>query len=42
VLFDGNTIWFRRVEYDVEVTIRKIYAVPGLENFFGDRLREGR
>ena len=42
VLFDGDTIWFRRVEYDVEATIRKIYAVPALDNFFGDRLREGR
>jgi diadenosine tetraphosphatase ApaH/serine/threonine PP2A family protein phosphatase len=42
VLFDGDTIWFRRVEYDVEATIRKIYAVPALDNFFGNRLREGR
>jgi diadenosine tetraphosphatase ApaH/serine/threonine PP2A family protein phosphatase len=42
VLFDRDTIWFRRVEYDVEATIRKIYAVPELENFFGDRLRGGR
>ena len=29
-------------EYDVETTIRKIYAVQDLENFLGDRLREGR
>jgi diadenosine tetraphosphatase ApaH/serine/threonine PP2A family protein phosphatase len=42
VLFDDDTIWFRRVEYDVEATIRKIYAVPMLANFLGDRLREGR
>jgi diadenosine tetraphosphatase ApaH/serine/threonine PP2A family protein phosphatase len=41
-LFDGERIWFQRVEYDVEATIRKIYAVPELENFLGDRLREGR
>jgi diadenosine tetraphosphatase ApaH/serine/threonine PP2A family protein phosphatase len=42
VLFDGSRIWFRRVAYDVETTIRKIYAVPELENFLGDRLRDGR
>lgn len=42
VLFDGETIRYRRVEYDIEKTIRKIYAVPELENFLGDRLRDGR
>lgn len=41
-LFDGDRIWFRRVEYDVEATIRKIYAVPELADFLGDRLRAGR
>lgn len=41
-LFDGERIWFRRVEYDLETTIRKIYAVPELINFIGDRLRDGR
>lgn len=33
---------FRRVEYDFESTIAKIYAVPELDNFLGDRLRDGR
>lgn len=42
VLFDGETIRYRRVEYDFEVTIRKIYDIPDLDNFLGDRLREGR
>ncbi len=42
VLLDGETIRFRRVEYDVESTVKKIYAVPDLENVLGDRLREGR
>jgi diadenosine tetraphosphatase ApaH/serine/threonine PP2A family protein phosphatase len=41
-LFDGKRIWLRRVEYDLETTIRKIYAVPELADFLGDRLREGR
>jgi diadenosine tetraphosphatase ApaH/serine/threonine PP2A family protein phosphatase len=42
VLFDGETIQYRRLEYDIETTIKKIYAVPDLENFLGDRLRDGR
>lgn len=42
ITLDNDTIRFRRVEYDVEATIRKIYDVPDLENFLGDRLREGR
>jgi predicted phosphodiesterase len=42
VVLDGETIKFRRVEYDVEKTIKKIYDIPELENFLGDRLREGR
>ncbi len=37
-----DTITFRRVEYDVEKTVKKIYDIPDLENFLGDRLREGR
>jgi diadenosine tetraphosphatase ApaH/serine/threonine PP2A family protein phosphatase len=41
-LFDAERIWLRRVGYDVEATVRKIYAVPELENILGDRLREGR
>ena len=37
VLYDGETIRYRRVEYDFEVTIRKIYDIPDLDNFLGDR-----
>jgi diadenosine tetraphosphatase ApaH/serine/threonine PP2A family protein phosphatase len=33
---------FRRVEYPFEETIAKIYAIPELDNFLGDRLRDGR
>jgi diadenosine tetraphosphatase ApaH/serine/threonine PP2A family protein phosphatase len=36
------TIRYRRVEYDIETTIKKVYAVPELDNFLGDRLRDGR
>lgn len=42
VLLDGDTIRYRRVEYDIETTIKKIYAIADLENFLGDRLRDGR
>jgi predicted phosphodiesterase len=39
---DGWDVAFHRVEYDVDVTVAKIYANPELDNFLGDRLREGR
>lgn len=42
VVLEGDEVHFRRVEYDFEATIAKIYAIPDLENFLGDRLREGR
>jgi diadenosine tetraphosphatase ApaH/serine/threonine PP2A family protein phosphatase len=42
VSFDGERVWFHRVRYDVETTIRKIRAVPELDDFLGDRLRKGR
>lgn len=42
IMLTDDTIKYRRVEYDVEATIKKIYAIPDLENFLGDRLREGR
>ena len=35
-------ITYRRVPYDFEKTIQKIYAIPELEPFLGDRLRQGR
>jgi diadenosine tetraphosphatase ApaH/serine/threonine PP2A family protein phosphatase len=41
-LFEGETVSFRRVEYDVEATVRKIHAAEGLDAMLGDRLREGR
>ena len=33
---------FHRVEYDVEHTANKVYAVTQLDNMLGDRLRSGR
>lgn len=40
--FDGDTIVWRRVEYDYGVTAAKIYEIPALDKFLADRLREGR
>lgn len=42
ILLDSDTIRYRRVEYDIDTTVKKIYAIPDLENFLGDRLRDGR
>ena len=42
VILEDNNIEFRRVEYPFDQTAQKIYAVPELDNFLGDRLREGR
>ena len=42
IMLDGDTIRYRRVENDIDSTIQKIYNVPDLENFLGDRLRDGR
>jgi diadenosine tetraphosphatase ApaH/serine/threonine PP2A family protein phosphatase len=42
VSFDGTTIRFHRVEYDVEDTVKRIYSTPGLPNYLADRLRVGR
>jgi len=41
-LFDGSTVRWVKLTYDFETTIRKIYAIPELDNSLGDRLREGR
>ncbi len=41
VILEEDRIRFRRVEYPVEKTIEKIYAIPELDNSLGDRLRLG-
>jgi len=42
VLVEDGVIHFRRVSYDIGTTRRKIHENPNLDNFLGDRLREGR
>ncbi len=38
----GTTVTFCRVPYDFEKTAEKIYQIPELDNFLGDRLRDGK
>ncbi len=42
VLLDGDTIRFRRIEYDVDTTVQKIRQAKGLDEYLAHRLREGR
>jgi predicted phosphodiesterase len=42
VVLEDDLVTFRRVEYPLEETIKKIYAIAELDNFLGDRLKEGR
>ena len=42
VVLEDELVRFRRVEYAWEKTIAKIYDIPDLDNFLGDRLRNGR
>ena len=42
VVMDDESVTFRRVEYDIERTVREIEAEAELDDFLGYRLREGR
>ncbi|MEW4489710.1 metallophosphoesterase family protein [Thalassoglobus sp. JC818] len=42
VVIEDRTVHFCRTGYDFEKTIAKIYPIPDLDNFLGDRLRDGR
>jgi predicted phosphodiesterase len=42
VILDDHSVNFQRVEYDYEQTAQKIYDIPELDRFLGDRLRDGR
>jgi predicted phosphodiesterase len=41
VVVENDVVTYRRVEYPIDVTVEKIYAIPELDNFLGDRLRQG-
>jgi predicted phosphodiesterase len=42
VVLEDETVEFRRVTYNIDETAQKIYEIPDLDDFLGDRLREGR
>ncbi len=42
VIVTDDALFFRRVEYPVDETANKIYAIPELDNSLGDRLKAGR
>lgn len=42
LIFDGEYVNYRRVEYDVEKTVQKILAQPDIHPASGLRLRDGR
>lgn len=42
VVLTDDQLEFRRIEYDYEATAEKIYREPDLDDFLGDRLKEGR
>lgn len=42
VLFHGGRVDFRKVEYRVETTARKIRSIPQLDPYLAERLLEGR
>ena len=42
VIFDQESITFRRVQYDVEKTVKLIESITELDDFLGHRLREGK
>lgn len=42
VLFDGEAVRFRRVEYDINRAAEKVFSNPRIDRFQGERLFEGR
>lgn len=42
VIQEDNRLTFHRVDYDFGVTAEKIYNVPDLDDFLGDRIKQGR
>lgn len=42
VILTDESVEFRRIAYPFEKTAEKIYAIPELDNFLGDRLKDGR
>jgi diadenosine tetraphosphatase ApaH/serine/threonine PP2A family protein phosphatase len=41
-ILEHDTIVFRRVEYDLQTTIKKIQSDPDIDDMYGNRLPQGR
>ena len=39
---DKHRVEFQRLPYDIDITVDKIHAISQLQDWLGDRLREGR
>lgn len=42
VIQEKNRLTFHRVDYDFGATANKIYNIPDLDDFLGDRIKQGR
>ena len=42
VIQDDESITFNRIEYDINATSDLIYGIADLDNFLGDRIKQGR
>jgi predicted phosphodiesterase len=42
VIQEDHQLTYRRIEYDFNVTANKIYSIPELDDFLGDRIKQGR
>ena len=42
VVQEDNRLQFHRVDYDFDATAAKIYDTPDLDDFLGDRIKQGR
>jgi diadenosine tetraphosphatase ApaH/serine/threonine PP2A family protein phosphatase len=42
VIQEDDQLTFRRPTYDPTITANKIYGIPDLDDFLGDRIKQGR
>ena len=42
VLFDGECVEWRRVEYDIEAVVEKVKKIGCIDDLAGERLRQGK
>jgi hypothetical protein len=41
VVLQDDHLTYHRVEYDFNKTVEKIYKIPELDDFLGDRIKQG-